>query len=75
MTNETIKEKVKDFVRNELKWAKKAKDFDDISIINCRAIAYGALQFTINLLPSEDYTELSTFWEGMHKEFTDLIGG
>lgn len=71
--NREIKEKVKSFVLNELEYAKHPKEFD-ISTIHCRAIAYGALQFAINLLPSEDFEELNSWWQNeIYDEFNKLI--
>lgn len=73
VTTQMIKTKVKDYVINELKNAEHAKDLN-ISTLNCRAIAFGALQFAINLLPDKDFDELNEWWQNeIYNEFNKLM--
>ena len=75
ITADTIKTKVKEYVLNELKNAKHAHDLN-ISVINCRAIAFGALQFAINILPDSDFEELNKWWQDeIYDKFNELIMG
>ena len=69
MTDEKLKEEVKKFVTNELTYAKR----HDVRAVNYRAIAYGALQFCIHVLPEEDYIELARFWSKQYNEFDKII--
>lgn len=58
MNYKEIEEELKAFILNELKTAKKYPEHR----FNCRGIAYGALQFTINhLMPNNK--DLADWWE------------
>lgn len=72
-TTDTIKAEVKKYVVEELKNAKRAKELG-FSALNCRAIAYGALQFVINILPDSEFEELNKWWQNeVYDEFTKLF--
>ena len=61
------------FVENELASLKKAlENHETTSPVNYRAIAYGALQFTIGLFPDQ-YDLLAAFWDKKLDEFNALI--
>ena len=73
ITSETIKAKVKDYVINELKNAKHAQELN-ISVLNCRASAFGALQFAIILLPESEFNELNKWWQNeIYDKFNELV--
>lgn len=76
MDYELIEEKVKDFVLENLESAKKYYKNDTQGILNCRAIAYGALQFaTNNLFPCYN-DDLVDWWEEeIWEKFTNLAEG
>ena len=76
MDYEMIEEKVKDFILENLKSAKKYYKNDTQGILNCRAIAFGALQFaTNNLFPSYNI-DLAKWWEEeAWNEFDKLMRG
>lgn len=75
MDYNTIEQKVKDFILNELEIAKRHKG-DTKMILNGRAIAFGALQFaTNNLFPCYN-TDLAEWWEKeIWEKFTNLAEG
>ena len=71
-----IEEKIKQFVLEELEVAKKFYKNDTRGILNCRGIAFGALQFaTNNLFPCYN-NGLAMWWEKEPwEEFNKLIRG
>ena len=70
MGYERIEKDVKNFILNELKAAKEHPDM----ALNCRAIAFGALQFASNyLFPSYNYDLVNWWEEEIWEQFTNCI--
>ena len=70
---ELIEIKVKNFVNEELTSALKCDNIEDAR--NCRAIAYGAVQFAINNLFPCYNDDLANWWDNeVHPKFTKRFG-
>lgn len=66
MDYEQIEANVKEFVFNELKLAKKYPQGAE----NCRAIAYGAVQFACDYCFPSYNVDLASWWNDMAQCFT-----
>lgn len=69
-----IENNVKQFVMKELAKAKKANNNPTINVLNCKAVAYGALQFASNYcFPCYNY-DLAEWWvKEVCPEFQKLL--
>ena len=67
---EYVLEKVKVYVTNQLESAEKyCVDSDEV--LNMRGVAFGAVNFVIDLYP-EVHEELNAWWEDIWNKFYDL---